>query len=149
MCFIAYPFLLRKIGYLHFSSCYHHQIESMNCEPLLTHWGRVTHICINKLTIIGSDNGLSPGWRQVIIWTNAEILLNGCLGTNFSEILIKIFTLSFRKMHLKMLSGKWQPFFSVLKGYGHEILTKRLGSSPEETVTLTMFNTILILMNIY
>ena len=25
----------------------------------LTHWGRATHICVNKLTIIGSDNGLS------------------------------------------------------------------------------------------
>ena len=28
---------------------------------LSNHWGRVTHICVNKLTIIGSDNGLSPG----------------------------------------------------------------------------------------
>ena len=26
----------------------------------LTHWGRGTHICVGKLTIIGSDNGLSP-----------------------------------------------------------------------------------------
>ena len=25
-----------------------------------THWGRVTHICDDNLTIIGSDNGLSP-----------------------------------------------------------------------------------------
>ena len=41
----------------------------------LTHWGRVMHICIGKLTIIGSDNGLSPGRRQAIIWTNAGILL--------------------------------------------------------------------------
>ena len=56
----------------------------------LTHWGRVTHICVNKLTIIGSDNGLSPGRRQAIIWTNAGILLIGPLGTNFSEILIEI-----------------------------------------------------------
>ena len=52
----------------------------------LTHWGRVTHICVVKLTIIGSDNGLSPGRRQAIIWTNAGILLIGPLGTNFSEI---------------------------------------------------------------
>ena len=29
----------------------------------LTHWGRVTHIYVGKLTIIGSDNGLSPEWR--------------------------------------------------------------------------------------
>ena len=39
----------------------------------LTHWGRATHICVGKLTIIGSDNGLSPGGRQAIIWTNAGI----------------------------------------------------------------------------
>ena len=41
----------------------------------LTHWGRVTHICVSKLTSIGSDNGLPPGRRQAIIWTNARILL--------------------------------------------------------------------------
>ena len=60
----------------------------------LTHWGRVTHVCVSKLTIIGSDNGLSPGWGQAIIWTNAGILLIGPLGTNFSKILIKIQTFS-------------------------------------------------------
>ena len=27
----------------------------------LTHWDRVTHICVSVLTIIGSDNGLSHG----------------------------------------------------------------------------------------
>ena len=45
----------------------------------LTHWGRVTHICVGKLTIIGSDNGLSPERRQAIIWTNDGILLIGPL----------------------------------------------------------------------
>ena len=43
----------------------------------LTHWGRVTHICLSNLTIIGSENGLSPGRRQAIIWTNAGVLLIG------------------------------------------------------------------------
>ena len=62
----------------------------------LTHWGRVTHICVNKLTIIGSDNGLSPGPRQAIICINAGILLFGPLKTNFSEILIEIQTFSFK-----------------------------------------------------
>ena len=81
----------------------------------LTHWGRVTHICVSKLTIIGSDNGLSPGRRQAIISTNAGILLIGPLGTNFSENLIKIYTMSFRKMHLKISSGKWRPFCLGLK----------------------------------
>ena len=37
----------------------------------LTHWGRVTYICVSKLTIIGSDNDVSPDRRQAIIWTNA------------------------------------------------------------------------------
>ena len=40
----------------------------------LTHWGRVTHICVSELSIIGSDNDLSPDRRQAIIWTNAGIL---------------------------------------------------------------------------
>ena len=38
------------------------------------------HVCGSELTIIGSDNGLAPGQRQAIIWTNAGILLIGPLG---------------------------------------------------------------------
>ena len=71
----------------------------------LTHWGRMTHICVSKLTTFGSNNGLAPGRRQAIIWTNAGILLIQTLGTNFSEILRKIYTFSFKKMHMKMSSG--------------------------------------------
>ena len=59
----------------------------------LTHWGRVTHICVSKLTIIGLDDGSSPVRRQAIIWTNAGILLIRTLGTNFGEILIEIITI--------------------------------------------------------
>ena len=77
---------------------------------LLTHWGRVTHICVIDLTIIGSNDGLSPGRRQAIIWTNAGILLIGILGTNFSEILSEIHTFSCMKIHLKMSPAKWRPF---------------------------------------
>ena len=51
------------------------------------------HICVSKLTSIGSDNCLVR-W-QAIIWTNAGILLIGSWGTNFSEILIEIHTFSF------------------------------------------------------
>ena len=108
----------------------------------LTHWGRVTHICVSKLTIIGSDNGLSPGRRQAIIWTNAGILLIRPLGTNFNEILIEILTFSLMKMRLKVSSAKWRPFclgFNVLTG--NKILPKPtltqtsddkwLGQSPQ------------------
>ena len=81
-----------------------------NLVDLLTHWGRMMHICISNLTIIGPDNGLSPGQRQAIIWTNAGILLIGPWGTNFSEILVGIHTFSFKKINLKMLSAKFRPF---------------------------------------
>ena len=80
-------------------------IFCIKCITFLTHWGRAMHICIGKLTTIGSDNGLSPGRRQAIIWTNARILLIGPLGTNFSEIVIGIQTFSFKKMS----SAKWRP----------------------------------------
>ena len=69
----------------------------------LTHW--VMHICVIGRTNIGSDNGLSPGWRQAIIWTNVEILFSRPLGTNLNEILIEIHTFSFQQMCLKMSSG--------------------------------------------
>ena len=78
-------------------------------DIIFTHWGQVMHICISKLNIIGSDNGLLLGWRQATIWTNAGILLIGPLGTNFSEILIEIYTFSLKKIHLNILSGKGRP----------------------------------------
>ena len=76
----------------------------------LTHWGCETPFCISKLSIRGSDNGLLPGQRQAIIWTNAGILLMGSPRTNFNEILIDIHTFSIKKIHFKISSGKWQPF---------------------------------------
>ena len=51
-----------------------------------------------------SDNGLSPGRCQAIIWTNAGILLIGPLGANFGEILIEILTFWFKNMRFKVSS---------------------------------------------
>ena len=79
-------------------------------QKCLTHWGWATHICVSKLTIIASDNGLSPDRRQAIIWNNAGILSIGLLWANFIEILIEILTFSFKKMRLKVSSAKWRPF---------------------------------------
>ena len=45
----------------------------------------MTPICISNLTIIGWDNGLSPGRHQAIIWTNAGVFLIGPWESNFSE----------------------------------------------------------------
>ena len=91
---------------------------------VLTHWGRVTHICVSKLTIIASDNGLSPNRRQANIWTNAGISLIGTLGTNFSEILSEIHTFWFKKMHLKTLSAKRRPYCLGLNVLTHLPLDK-------------------------
>ena len=107
----------KMVSYHHCAICV---ITSTSCEIYIyiyiqinhlciTHWGRVTHICIGNLTIIGSDNGLSPGRQQDIIWTNAGILLIGPLGTNFSEISVKILTFSLKKIHLNMSAAKWWP----------------------------------------
>ena len=82
-----------------------------------THWSRVMHICVSKLTIISSDDGLSPARRQAIIWINAGILLNVPLGTNFSEISIEIYKFSLKKMHLKMGTGGH--FFSGLNALNY------------------------------
>ena len=105
---------------------------------MLTHWGQVTHICVIKMTIIGSENGLSPGRRQAITWTNAGILLIGPLGTNFIEILIGIQTFSFKKMHLKMSSAKWCPFclgLNVLNYSYHGSIRKWNFAMREKSLT--------------
>ena len=93
-------------------------------------------ICVSKLTIIGLDNGLSPYQHKAIIWTNAEVL-TGLLGTNFNEFFIKIDTFLSKEIHLKMSSGKWQPFFlglNVLNSkhitYHKHILCYLMKSSP-------------------
>ena len=78
-----------------------HDIE-LSLIIFLNPWGRVTHILVSKLTTIDSDNGLSLGWCQAFILTHAGISLIWPLGTNFSAILIEIYTFLFTKM----LSGK-------------------------------------------
>ena len=99
----------------------------------------MTHICVCKLTIIGSDNGLSPGRRQAIIWANAGILLIGPLETNFSEILIVIEAFSFQKMHFKMSSGKCRPFC-----LGLNVLTTWLGTQTVAPAMAAKRHTLLL-----
>ena len=67
----------------------------------------MTHICVSKLTIIGSDNGLSPSRRQAIIWTYAGILLIRPWAINVCEVLIAIYVSSSKKC-----IWKCRPFFS-------------------------------------
>ena len=51
---------------------YRSEFELIKDIPYL---GTHGHIRVGKLTIIGSDNGLSPWRRQAIIWTIVGILL--------------------------------------------------------------------------
>ena len=112
-----------------------HVHRAGECWAALFHWGRVMHICVIKVTIIVSDHDLSPGRRQAVIWNNAGILLIEPLGTNFSGSLIEIHTFSFKKMHLKMSSGKWRP--SCL---GFNVLTiPVLAWNHDDALTCTYF----------
>ena len=77
---------------------------------LVTHWGWVTHICNHKITIIGSENGLSPDRCQATVLTSTAILLIGPLRTIFSEISTENHRFSSKKMDLKMSSAKCRPF---------------------------------------
>ena len=68
--------LMRKQHKVNSEMCHHNgaitdSVTNVGRTGLLTHWGRVTYICVGKLTIIGSDNSLSPERHQAIIWTNA------------------------------------------------------------------------------
>ena len=104
----------------------------------------MTHICVSKLTIIGSDNGLAPGRRQAIIETNSGILLIKPVGKNLNDLSIRIQTFSFKKMHLKMSSAKWYPFclgLNVLITYSQNECWCSISRScirTEHLLTITM-----------
>ena len=80
----------------------------------VTNGSRVTHICISKLTIIGSDRGLFPSWHQAIIWTNAWILLIWPCGTYFNGFFEQYSYISIQENALENVVWKWQPFSLAL-----------------------------------
>ena len=62
------------------TNCYRGAISlKMYIRYFLTHCGRVTHICVSKLTSTCFDIGLSPGRLQAIIWATVKILWIGSL----------------------------------------------------------------------
>ena len=72
----------------------------MDDENYMNSLGQVMHICISKLTNIGSENGLLPCRHQAIIWTNARILLIVPLETNIHEI--------FNSIHIHSRKRIWK-----------------------------------------
>ena len=84
-----------------------------NAFAIYQHWRWVTHICVSNLTIIGSDNGLSPGRRQVIIWTKMNIvywaLVNKLQWTLNRNLYISIQGNAFENVAWKMVAILSQP----------------------------------------
>ena len=64
------------------------------------------HMCLVTWVIIASENGSAPVRRRTITWTNVDLLIIRPLGTNISEIWIKIQQFSLKKMPLKMSSAE-------------------------------------------
>ena len=102
----------------------------------MTHWGQLKHMCVSKLTIIGSD---VVTWTAPAIWTDARILLIGPSGTNFSGILIEIHTFSFKKMHLKMSSRKWLPFCRSLNALTYAMSKTIVFRGPSNKHTMKRY----------
>ena len=129
MAYLSRPQSMFRIsGYMHLYGLYDMDL-AVCCPKKAVNSLRPSdaYICVAYLTIIGSDNGLSPSRRQAIIGTNAGILLIRSLGTNFSEILIEIQSFWFKKMHLKMSSAERRPFCLLL--------THSLPFPPRQAIT--------------
>ena len=78
-CILRYGFYWANFSQYHCTWC---PLAGALCHQELTHWGWVTHICVGNLTIISSDNALSPGQTQcwnIVDWTLRP------LAANFNE----------------------------------------------------------------
>ena len=81
----------------------------------LTHWGRVTHICVSKLAIIAPDVAWSAPSHNLNQWWN---IVNSNHRNKRQWKLKRNHIFSFKKMHLKISAAKWRPFclgLNVLK----------------------------------
>ena len=79
----------------------------------LTHWGRMTHICVSKLTIIGSDNW----YRLAGVKRLSEPMLGYYQLDRSKQTSVNSCIFQFRKLHLQLSSGNWRPFFSASMCY--------------------------------
>ena len=95
----------------------------------LTHWGRVMYICVSKLTIIGSENALLPGWCKAIIWTNAWIWSTSHIfiqeNAIFQSVMCKMAAILSRPQCVNYTSYKTKPHFIFHHSYimGPALLT--------------------------
>ena len=79
-------------------------------------------MCVGNLTIIGSDNGLSPGRRQAIIWTNAGISLIGPLGKKIQWIFYRNSNILIQENAFKCVVCELAAILSGLQCVKHDII---------------------------
>ena len=92
----------------------------------LSHWGRVTYICVGNLTIIASDNGSSPShylnqcwiivdWalRKKVQWKNNQ---NSFIFIKEMHWKSRLQNVSASTCYTKLLKGQWCEDFSFQRG---------------------------------
>ena len=119
----------------------------------LTHWGRVTHICVSNWFIIGSDNGLSRG----PVWLAPSHCLNQCwiivnwtpgnkLQWNFN---LNIFVNFIHSYIWKCRPENGSHFVSASKGWSHNLQWNvspgtPMVSHPEVYLSLVVISILLL-----
>ena len=103
--------VIKKIDYSSSNDTYKINIL-LRLQGFLTHWGIVTDICVSRLTIIGSDNGLAPSRPPSHYLNQCWLIANWTPGNKFQWIWIEILSFSFKKMHLQMLSAQMAAILS-------------------------------------
>ena len=112
-------------------------------EPVrkLTRWGRVTHICVGKLTIIGSDNGLSPG-RYSHYLNQCWNIVNWTLRNKFQWNFNRNSNIFIYENRMKISSAKWRSFcpcLNVLTHYFRWLNAKEANPQCTEAASLVSF----------
>ena len=84
-----------------------HWIQNVDCKMSIV---SVMPKCVNSsppsAAYMRQWIGSASVQIMAITWTNSGLMLSRHLGTNFSEIGIRILSFSFKKMHLKLSSAK-------------------------------------------
>ena len=133
---IEFTQLYQQLLYLHCRKCQRNSTEKQG----LTYRGQEAYICVSKLTIIGSVNGLSPRRCQAIACTNAPLLPIRPQGTcYFIEFLFKIQKFWLMEIHLKMSSAKWRPFWlglNVLIDHTHPLSINHITTAKQNKTVM-------------
>ena len=96
--------------------CFYYGLLLFSCfpqpqNPPAVWWLSDAYICVSKLSIIVSDNGLSPGRCQAIIWSSAGILVNWTTGNKLQRNINQNSSIFIHDENaFEMLYGKWRPF---------------------------------------